>query len=195
MDLFGNPYDTIVGLSGPGQFQVLLPRDATGDDSNRVVTVAPQRLEVLSPEISEVAGVYQAVISKLFDALEEDLAFSAIGLNTEHEWLDLEQPGSAWITERLLSSAKQQLGEAEKFRGQKVEFSFGTEDPKRRYQLRLEPRAGVEMGIFVHCNDHRNVGGQLPTEDEVSDLLKKSEELLHSTVFEALGLTGEDDGS
>lgn len=185
MDLFGDPYNTVVGFSGPAQFQATLPQG----EIHRSVTVASHRIEFQSPDLEQLADVYGQVMERLADALGEDCGFSAVGLNTDHEWAKLDVSAAEWVGERFVESGLQGVEWDGEVQGLGVRFQLHFANPQRRYRVSVEPREGMERGLFLHANDHRETDEPEPPSPEAcQDLLEQSTDLLQEALFSPLGL-------
>jgi len=168
-EIFGDRFTTQLGAGPEGFTLKKLAKPPTP-----AVVVGPQRLIVTAPSADEVVQIYEKVKTLLDAALQGMVPlFADIGVNSEHEWLDLDtnrRPAKTFLAKRFLNSSFHDPEATAEF--ETVRFRLKVKSAN--LGVRIEPRAGHDDGIFVAINDHRQWNKAMPSPTDVSALLKDS---------------------
>lgn len=183
LELFGEPYFTDCGLTPEG-FQVFLP----GRTPSPVFLVSPVRMQVYSPDMAQVGQVFDSVAAELGRLSDGrvGLEFSAIGLNSEYEWLDLPKPAHEWIGNLALNERLREVDRRGFVTASDIRIAMAPYGKDTLYNLTIQPRAGKENAAYISVNDHREWGeGEKLTGDRIVTLLVQSEQSVQE-LFEVL---------
>lgn len=193
LDLFGDPYSTEGGLSTEG---FVVTKVGTRGVTP-TLALGPVRIQVLSPQAEEVSNVIEKVFpilsewtkkqKKRDDVESVEVTLKAIGLNTEHEWIDLGSDSAPWLGDVFVRAG---LADANwSFRLKSLSFEMESRDrpDNSAYNVKIEPRANVPDGIFVNVNDHREWGDEpFPSTESILSMLEESARKAHDLFVESL---------
>lgn len=161
-DLFDDPGLTTTGIS-EGGMTVL----KTGRPIVATAAVGPLTLLVRSPELDECLSAFERLREYIITWASKrawDPNAQAIGWNTEHEWINLGEPGTALLGRFL------KLGdfpaEDEVVTAQLLQLTLTVHGSDDKLQVKLEPRATAEKGVFASVNSHRTWSGPLPQAED-----------------------------
>jgi hypothetical protein len=184
-DLLDDPYNTDVAF-GPDGFLITLTKPQIPAPH---VMIGPMRAEFVSNSVEQVISLTDKIVKELIRLKVSPLELSAVGVNTEHEFLGIEQTAQEYLASKFLVSG---------FKTEKhlflnmtdIRFQVkGNEDVS--YNLCIQPRANQLNGIYININTHRQVIGSVtPRVDYLNDLYKQTDEELKNLIFPSLDLEG-----
>jgi hypothetical protein len=102
MDLFNDPYNTIVGLDQSG----FIISKQSGKLPHPTVVINSQRLSITCHTLEQLVVVYEKILEEINAVAggRIPLYFNSFGLNTEHEYADLDQDGPVWLTKHFIEN-------------------------------------------------------------------------------------------
>jgi hypothetical protein len=149
LDLFGDPYHTTCGVTPEG---FVVAKQFTPPPHPSLV-INPNRIQITELSITKTCDLTHLLLTTLQETNPTDMLFpfSSIGINMEHEWLELEKLSHVIFLEKFFHS------------------SFFPQDQIIPYDLRFElrssnnlklnfifqPRSGLKNAIFVGTNDDK----------------------------------------
>jgi hypothetical protein len=183
LDLFGDPYSTEGGLSTEGF--VVSKVGARGGSVNPTLALGPVRMQVLSPQAEEVSNVIEKVFpilsewtkkqKKRDDVESVEVTLKAIGLNTEHEWIELGSDSAPWLGDVFVRAGLADAKSSFRLKSLSFEMESATRPGNSAYNVKIEPRANVTDGIFLNVNDHREWGDEpFPSPESILSMLEGS---------------------
>lgn len=183
MDLFNDPYNTIVGLDQSG----FIISKQSGKLPHPTVVINSQRLSITCHTLEQLVVVYEKILEEI-NAVAGDripLYFNSFGLNTEHEYADLDQDGPVWLTKHFIENG---FNNKEKFfsKATDLRFEISNNDDKK-YGIILQPRANLNNALFIAINDHR-IWNQLNSPDKkvIEDLFQESLNFIKNEIFKLI---------
>ncbi|MCE9499054.1 MAG: hypothetical protein K8R21_00815 [Leptospira sp.] len=152
LDLFQDPYNTHMGISPEGFFIT----KQVGSPPFSSVLINPQRIQVTGFEIFEVIVTYDKVIQEIVKATSGavPLFFDSVGLNTEHEWTEMNESGDKWLTDKFIEKGLSKGNFQYYTKTYDIRFELVGHDD-RKFNILLQPRAQNQNAIFGAINDHR----------------------------------------
>ena len=184
-DLFNDPYNTEVAV-GPDGFLITM---ITPQIPAPNVILGPVRVQFISTELEQVLSVAEKIMEELARLKVSPLEVSAIGVNTEHEFLEMGETAQEYFLARFLKNGFETNS---KFLLNMTDIKFtvkGSEDVS--YNILIQPRANQLNGIYVNINTHRQVvDPKIPTVDYLKNVYKQTKSELEEKIFPSLGLEG-----
>jgi hypothetical protein len=171
-DLFGRPYETTNGLTPEGYAISLANRPYP------LVLINPAKIIFKASndtDLEEYVNAFSSYISKNPDKLPIK-KFSAFGINYELEYLKLGKRADLWMWQHFVRADIKTPNEFHALNH--LKFTLGVNE-REALNFEIEPRAGVEDGIFVSCNHHHQIPMDgLPQKEELQSIIQKSQECL-----------------
>jgi hypothetical protein len=185
-DMFDDPYNTEVAFTPEG-FLISL---ASPKIPSPHILISPVRIDFLSDNLEQLKGI----ILKTSDGLKKteigSLEISAVGVNTEHEFLDIGSQASEWLAEKFLLPGliKQEKSEGLIFNLTDLRFQIKeTEDDS--YNIAVQPRANQLNGLYLNINAHRQLSlNEIPL--NIDSLYDQANHKLNEIIFPLLSLEG-----
>lgn len=172
-DLFGKPYETTNGLTPEGYAITI-----TGKPSP-LVLINPNKIVFKSGD-DDTLALY---VSKFIDKLPKT-NFMAYGINYEYECLELSESSDSWLWKHFFRNGIVTPNDFHICNHLKI--SLGVND-KETLNVEMEPRAGVEKGLFISCNHHHQEElSELPSKEVLSNIINKSTECINKVLFKNL---------
>jgi hypothetical protein len=183
-DLFDDPYNTNVGLVSDG-FIITLENSQI---PNPHVLIGPMKADFLSNDLEQVKKVVNKTVAELNRAKVGPFEIAAVGVNTEHEFLDIKETAQHYLTERFFSGFKNPNGFPVNMKDLRFQITI---DENKLYNLLIQPRANQPKGLYVNINAHRQLNNAgIPAGEFLNDLYKQTEEELNKQIFPSLDLEG-----
>ncbi|MDX1960724.1 MAG: hypothetical protein SFU98_19285 [Leptospiraceae bacterium] len=172
LNLFGDPYSTTCGFTPEGY--VIAKQFAPSPQPS--VIISPARIQVSELTITRVTEVYSQVFQELKQQFPHDMMFpfSSIGINSEHEWLELESTSETILNKRFFANLLYSQSDTERILPFDVRFEWRFKD-QTKLNVLLQPRAGIPNGVFAGINDDRFWSEKpLPNSELILDLFTES---------------------
>jgi hypothetical protein len=184
-DLFDDPYNTDVGFSPDGftigltSLQVPSPH----------IVIGPTRAMFMSNDFGQVKSVIGKIKKELYRLKSHSLEISAIGVNTEYEFLEIEETAQKYLETRFLDSG---FRNPEHFPVHMTDIRFQVKtDENNFYSLLIQPRANQPNGLYINVNAHRQLDiSGIPSGEYLDDLYNQTNKELKDFIFPALDLEG-----
>lgn len=173
-NIFGNPYDTLSGLSPEG-FVI-----KTNSNHFPIILINPQKI-LFFAENEKMLFSYIQSVKKEFKKIDFISKFISYGLNYEYEWIDLDENANLWLWNRFISK---DISIDNNFHAcNKLNFKLGINN-EEFVSMDIELRNGRSNGIFSTINHHHNYQmDELPTCDELKKIYKLSTDKLEKDFF------------
>lgn len=171
VSLFGEPFTTTIGIGNAG-----LTVQKLGPPPQPVVAFGPVKFQVQHTSIQEAAKVVGVLIHEANSAMSQQIPLlSAVGLNTEHEWIKPTfKPSNRWLAGQYVTKGLSVGSDGAVAEAINLQFRLLLANPARSYNIQLQPRADKDDAVFAAINDHRDWNKAVPTVSEVEGLLKAS---------------------
>lgn len=179
LSLFGKPEITKFGITNNG-FTINVENDLTP-----VVVINQQKISITAKSLDQILEVLEKIKSNLLKETNEqfDFSFSAFGLNSEHEFLDLEIAGANWLSNKFINNAfSKPLKNIISTSCTQVNFRIKLND-QELFDFIIQPRANVSNGIFIGVNHHNEIVLDNCDLSLIQDKFNKSFALLNSEFF------------
>jgi hypothetical protein len=183
-DLFDDPYNTETGLTPEG-FLINLGNSQV---PNSHVLIGPMKAIFLSNNLDQVKKVIDKIATELNRLKVAPFEITAVGVNTEHEFLNIGETAQQYLVKRFVSGFKN----INDFPVNMTDLRFQVKlDENNFYNLLIQPRANQPDGLYININAHRqqNYSG-IPTGKCLDDLYNQAKEKLDKLIFPSLDLEG-----
>jgi hypothetical protein len=183
-DLFDDPYNTDVGFTPEG-FIINLGKSQV---PNPHVLLGPMKADFLSDSLEQVKKIIDKIVAELNRLNVAPFEITAIGVNTEHEFLNIMETAQQYLVKRFFSGFKN----TSDFTVNMTDLRFQVKkDENNFYNLLIQPRANQPNGLYININAHKqqNYSG-IPTGKYLDSLYKQTEEELDRLIFPSLDLEG-----
>ena len=164
-NLFHQPATTVFGITPDGFVITIEKRQMP------LVVVAQNKISVRTQEEDTLTQILKSVVEELKKS-GVSLKCSAFGLNYEDQWLQMQEPAEIWMQKRfikrdLLKTAKLQSCQ---------QISFRAEiNATELVNLTIEPRAGVNDGLYANVNHHHILQSEdIPQPEKLKELFVRS---------------------
>ncbi len=169
LDLFFDPYNTTCGLTQEG---FVIAKQFTNPPHPSVI-INSNRIQVTELSISRTCDVTSTVLEILRETNPTDMLFpfSSIGVNMEHEWIELSE-----TFEKVFSKAIFNNPFSDAVFSIPYDIRFETKlQSGYKFNFILQPRAGHKDGIFLGSNDDRFWSEKpAPTKELLLDMFTES---------------------
>jgi hypothetical protein len=181
-DLFDDPYNTEVGFVPEG-FIINLENSQI---PNPRVLIGPMKVDFSSNNLEQVKKVVDKIVTELNRLKVSPFEVAAVGVNTEHEFLNLKETAQQYLKKRFLSGFKNERD----FPVNMTDLKFQVKiDENNSYNMLIQPRANQPNGLYININAHKQLDDpRIPTGTYLDDLYKKTEMELNSLIFPSLDL-------
>jgi len=177
--IFDDEYRTQVGIA-EGSLVVQL----MGKPPQPQVVFGPARFQVQNVTIADTARVFGTLMDEAHKLTNQQIPLiSAVGLNSEHEWLKPGfKPSTRWLADHYVTKGLAGHDAGTVAEVIHLQFRLLLKEPDRNYVITLQPRADKEDGVFAAINDHRDWNKTAPSSAEVARLLKESHDEIDQRV-------------
>lgn len=135
-------------------------------------------------EKAEDLANYVEKFFKLPDISCSTVQYSAYGVNSEYEFLDLGMGAAEWMWKIFINSSIDINPTGNLCT--KLSFKF-VESADESMNFEIEPRNGVSDGLYVSVNHHHERAGMaLPSKEELIQLFSHSEDLIDNKYFKKI---------
>lgn len=181
-DLFDDSHNTEVGFV-PDGFIINL---GNSQIPNPHVLIGPMKADFLSNDLEQVKKVVNKTVTELNRLKVAPFEITAVGVNTEHEFLNITETAKQYLVKRFLSGFKKK----DDFPVNITDLKFQVRiDENRFYNLLIQPRANQPNGLYININAHRQLNEpEILTGEYLDDLYKQTEEELNRLIFPSLDL-------
>lgn len=176
-ELFGMPYETMNGLTPEGY------TIAVNNKPHPMVIINPEKLIVKASDINSLISYVEAVKTEIGKKSipNFDMSISAFGINFEKEILDLNESAEVWMWNRFI---KGNVTTASDFHlCGKLTLRIGINE-NQVANIDIEPRIGVDNGIFININHHHNQScNSIPEAGQLRNMVETSVATINSKVI------------
>jgi hypothetical protein len=184
-DLFDDPYTTEVGFTPEG-FIINL---AIAQIPNPHVIIGPLKADFVCTSLNQLYSVIEKVSTELTRIKMGALEISAIGVNTEYEFLGLSETSQSYLAKRFLSGG---FKNENHFPLNMTDLRFRVNTNENdSYNLLIQPRANQPNGLYININAHKQVDiTGMPDTKSLAALYSTTEAELKTLIFPSLDLEG-----
>lgn len=144
------------------------------------VLINPQKISIVADNYQNLYKYIQKIKNKLSE-FKSHFKFTAIGLNYEYEWKDLNATSDKWIWSHFINP-KVKVG-SYNHSCNKLALKFDLSSIEYIY-TEIEPRIGIENGLFAMVNHHKQTRlDGLPDKGILEGLFKESDKFLDTVFF------------
>lgn len=173
-NFFQQPENTISGFGPEGFFIRTNSRPALA------VVINPQKISFIATD-NESLYSYIATIKQKFLEIGFENRYSALGLNYEYEWTNLDKDSPNWLWNHFINSDLH-IGD-KPHTCHKLALRTVINDTNFIY-TEIEPRAGIANGIFAMINHHmQQKMDSLPDRKTLASLYEQSTSVLETMFF------------
>ena len=159
-NLFDEPSRTICGMTPEGYVITIDKRQMP------LVVISQNKICIRAKDEETVVKLCQIMSTKISEIGLKTI-YSAIGLNYEYQWLELNESAENWICKRFV---KGDVFETIKFAN-----------------LDIEPRVGTNDGVFVGINHHHNIRMErIPVYEELVKMYASSKKKIERILLELI---------
>lgn len=176
-NLFDEPSRTICGMTPEGYVITIDKRQMP------LVVISQNKICIRAKDEETVVKLCQIMSTKISEIGLKTI-YSAIGLNYEYQWLELNESAENWICKRFV---KRDVFETIKLNScQKL--SLRTEISNDEFaNLDIEPRVGTNDGVFVGINHHHNIRMErIPVYEELVKMYASSKKKIEKILLELI---------
>lgn len=176
-NLFDEPSRTICGMTPEGYVITIDKRQMP------LVVISQNKICIRAKDEETVVKLCQTMSTKISEIGLKTI-YSAIGLNYEYQWLELNESAENWICKRFI---KRDMFETIKLNScQKL--SLRTEISNDEFaNLDIEPRVGTNDGVFVGINHHHNIRMEhIPINEELVKMYASSKKKIEKILLELI---------
>lgn len=179
-DLFGMPYETVNGLMPEGY------TIAVNNKPYPMVVINPAKLIVKAQDLDSLVKYVEAVKAEIGKATlpNFNMTLSAFGINFEKEILGLDENAEVWMWNHFIKENVKT--ESDFHLCGKLTLRIGIEE-NQVANIDIEPRLGVDNGIFVNVNHHHNQNlDTIPDALQLKEMIETSISTIDSQVVNKL---------
>lgn len=177
-DLFGMPYDTFNGVTQEGYVIAVENKPMPS------ITITPQKIVFKAKTVDELAK-YVNAIAREFASKSIPMAYSAFGVNSEYQWINLPETAGRWIWQHFINPT---LGNGESNQCNSISLRFGINESEH-LNMEFLPRIGRHDGVFASINHHHSIGGnELPNHEVLAKLFKDTTVLIDEQFRNIIGI-------
>ena len=171
-DLFGQPYDTVNGMTPEGYVIRI------GSRPFPLGVINPLKLIIKAESIDQLTE-YISKLSLLF----KDYKFIAYGINYEYETINMKEDPKKWLWEQFIKESISTPNDFHVCSG--IKLSYGLNESEL-LNIDIEPRNGAN-GLFFSINHHHQIETKgLPSTDEIKDIIDTSYQCVEKDFFNNL---------
>lgn len=178
-ELFGMPYETVNGLT-PDGYTI-----AVNNKPYPMVVINPAKLVVKAPGIDSLIRYVEAVRNKIKISIPKfDMSLSAFGINFEKEILSLPETAEVWMWNRFIKGNIKTYSDFHLCG--KLTLRIGINE-NQVANIDIEPRMGVDNGIFININHHHNQESEsIPSAEQLRSMVETSVAAIDTKVIDNL---------
>jgi hypothetical protein len=185
-DLFDDPYNTQVGFTPEG-FIISLTSPKI---PNPHILISPVKIDFLSDNFEQLKEIIPKISGSLKKIGVGSLEISAVGVNTEHEFLDIGVQTSKLLAEKFLlpGLATQSKNRNLIFNLTDLRFQI-KETENDNYNILVQPRANQLTSLYLNINAHKQLSfSEIPL--DINSLYEQTNHKLNEVIFPLLSLEG-----
>lgn len=176
-ELFGMPYETFNGITPEG-FTI-----AINNKPFPIVIISPTKIIVKANKKELLIKYVEAIKGELIK-LKVPVSFTAFGINSEYQWLELDDNADSWLWNHFIN--KEIKTGYEYHVCNKINLRIGIND-LQLVNLELEPRMGIRNGLFANINHHHNIVlEEMPTSELLNKFIEESGATINSDIITKL---------
>lgn len=178
-ELFAMPYETVNGLTPEGY------TIAVNNKPYPMVVINPAKLIVKAQDIDSLIHYVEAVKNEIKRRIPDfDTSLSAFGINFEKEILGLNENAEVWMWNRFIKGNIKT--DSDFCLCGKLTLRIGI-DENQVANIDVEPRMGVDNGIFININHHHNQNSDsIPQAEQLRSMVEASVATINSKVVDIL---------
>lgn len=180
--LYNDPINTISGMSSEG---FVITQE--GAHLGPKVVLNPLKILVQSTDLNQVLDVLDKVVKELQKDTggKFSMKLKAIGINTEHEWLEMDQKTTNWLTNKFLIKGLRIKEKQKDYQIQTTDINFQIiVDEDQKFVIILQPRSNVPNGLFVNVNNHIDKSFEsIPDSKDIKKFFNESVRYLEKYIF------------
>lgn len=180
-DLFDDPYNTNSGITPEG-FIINL---SSAKIPNPSVIINNQKIVIISYDLEQVKKTITKISSELkkFNAIS--LNIGAIGINTEHEFIEIGEKTTTFLANKFVIPGLKINQSHKDFILNMSDLNFQIiASSNEKFNILIQPRANQLDGIFLSINSHLQTEYEnIPDENEINKLFSQTLEKLEKQVF------------
>ncbi|MCH8567604.1 MAG: hypothetical protein LAT67_05045 [Balneolales bacterium] len=171
MELFDEPYKTEYGQTQDG-FGIAL---MDGNIPIPSVEISNRRIVFVHRSMDDLIKLIDKVMVQLNSLYEDSNTFSlgAIGFNSEHEIIELEQAAVDLFKDKYITVSKS-FRSGFQVSPNSVSFRI-VKSNNNLINISIEPRANVEKGIFISANEHFNINTESLSSLDINKFPEKND--------------------
>ena len=173
-ELFGMPYETFNGIT-PDGYAIAL-----NNKPFPLVVISPTKI-IIKAESKDILIKYVEAVKEELFKMNIPISLSAFGINSEYQWLGLEENADTWLWNHFINS-KINTG-SEYHVCNKINLRIGINDTQYA-NLELAPRIGIRNGLFANINHHHNIVlDEIPNSDILNKYIEESDSAIYSNLI------------
>lgn len=179
-ELFAMPYETVNGLM-PDGYTI-----AVNNKPYPLVVINPTKLIVKAQNIDSLVKYVEAVKEEIEKANipNFNMSLSAYGINFEKEILGLDENAEVWMWNHFVKGNVQT--ESDFHLCGKLTLRIGLKE-NQVANIDVEPRMGVDNGIFLNINHHHNQNlDAIPNAAQLRSMIQSSISIVDAQVINKL---------
>ena len=173
-ELFGMPYETFNGIT-PDGYAIAL-----NNKPFPLVVISPTKI-IIKAESKDILIKYVGAVKEELFKMNIPISLSAFGINSEYQWLGLEENADTWLWNHFINS---KINTGSEYHGcNKINLRIGINDTQYA-NLELAPRIGIRNGLFANINHHHNIVlDEIPNSDILNKYIEESDSAIYSNLI------------
>ncbi len=146
-ELFGSPYETFNGITPDGYVI------AINNKPFPMVVIGPTKIIIKAKDKESLLKYVEEVKVEL-KKKGVLLGLSAFGINSEYQWLGLDENADTWLWNHFIDKS---INRGEEYGVcDKLNLRIGIKEDQFA-NIELAPRVGIRNGLFANINHHHNI--------------------------------------
>lgn len=172
--LFGKPYDTFNGITPEGYVI------AINNKPFPMIVISPTKI-IFKAENKESLLKYVKEVKGEFKKMNIPISLAAFGINSEYQWLGLEENADTWMWSHFIDKNINTGNEYHVCNN--VNLRIGLNE-NQYVNVEIAPRMGIRNGLFANINHHHNVVlDELPDTEVLIKYIEESDIAISSNVI------------
>ena len=172
--LFGKPYDTFNGITPEGYVI------AINNKPFPMIVISPTKI-IFKAENKESLLKYVKEVKGEFKKMNIPISLAAFGINSEYQWLGLEENADTWMWSHFIDKNINTGNEYHVCNN--VNLRIGLNE-NQYVNVEIAPRMGIRNGLFANINHHHTVVlDALPDTEVLIKYIEESDIAISSNVI------------
>lgn len=173
-NIFGMPYETFNGIT-PDGFTIAL-----NNKPFPMIVINPAKI-IVKADNKEALLNYVGAIKKELIKMNVPLSFSAFGINSEYQWLGLEENADTWLWNHFI---KKDINTGNEYQVcNKLNLRIGINE-NQFANIEIAPRIGIRNGLYTNINHHHNIVLEgIPDTDILNKYIEESNAAIDSNII------------